>query len=296
MRYFVQHMGEQVRRRLILERDLREAMELNQLSLHFQPKVDLARWEVTGFEALLRWQHPLHGNIPPTEFITVAEESGLILAMGAWALERACEVAATWPEHLHIAVNISPLQVMTEQLPATVEQALRQSGLSPHRLELEITESVFINETRGTVDRLHALRKLGVQIALDDFGTGYSSLAYLRRFPFDTLKIDRAFVRELLISRDARSIVRNILALAKSLRMSTVAEGVEEPAQVAVLETEGCDIVQGYFVARPLPLPEVAGFLSNFQRRQRPTMPRDFRLENTQHADLAMVTQPASMY
>ncbi|PXW96181.1 PAS domain S-box-containing protein/diguanylate cyclase (GGDEF)-like protein [Sphaerotilus hippei] len=301
MRYFVQRMGEQVRRRLVLERDLRDALELNQLSLHYQPKVDLATWRIIGFEALLRWQHPQHGNIPPSEFITVAEECGLILSMGAWALQHACAEAATWPEHLQVAVNISPLQVMTEDLPATVEGALRLSGLAPHRLELEITESVFINETRGTVNRLHALRKLGIQIALDDFGTGYSSLAYLRRFPFDTLKIDRAFVRELLISRDARAIVRNILALAKSLRMATVAEGVEEPAQVAVLSAEGCDIVQGYFVARPLPAHEVLPFVRQFRERSRPHMPTGFHLGSTEHATLAgattlsSVTQPATL-
>ncbi len=287
MRFFVQSMGDQVKRKLVLERDLRHALENNQLSLHFQPKVDLENWEVTGFEALLRWNHPVHGNIPPTEFIAVAEEGGLILQMGAWAMDRACQVAATWPPHLHVAVNISPLQVMTEQLPATVARALQMSGLAPRRLELEITESVFINETRGTVDRLHALRKLGVQIALDDFGTGYSSLAYLRRFPFDTLKIDRAFVRELLTSRDARAIVRNILALAKALRMNTVAEGVEEPAQVGVLEAEGCDLVQGYFVARPMPEEQVMPFVMDFQGRRRPVLPRGFQLGNTQIMELS---------
>jgi EAL domain-containing protein (putative c-di-GMP-specific phosphodiesterase class I) len=264
-----------VRRRLVLERDLREALEKGQLSLRYQPKVDLASWAVTGFEALLRWQHPEHGEVPPGEFVAVAEESGLILALGEWALQQACAQAAQWPAHLSVAVNISPVQVMTHDLPEVVQRALKASGLAARRLELEITESVFINETRGTVGRLHALRGLGVQIALDDFGTGYSSLAYLRRFPFDTLKIDRAFVRELLVSRDARAIVRNILALAGSLRMATVAEGVEEPAQVAVLADEGCAQVQGYYVARPLPADEVLGFVAQWQRRagHRPATP-----------------------
>ncbi len=287
MRFFVQSLGDQVKRKLVLERDLRDALKNNELSLHFQPKVNLENWEVTGFEALLRWNHPQHGNIPPTEFIAVAEEAGLILDMGAWALRRACQVAATWPSHLHVAVNISPLQIMTEHLPATVAEALQMSGLPAKRLELEITESVFIKETRGTIDRLHALRRLGVQIALDDFGTGYSSLAYLRRFPFDTLKIDRAFVRELLTSRDARAIVRNILALATALRMHTVAEGVEEPAQVGVLEAEGCDMVQGYFVSRPMPEDQVVPFILDFQDRRRPTLPRGFQLGNTQIMDLS---------
>ncbi len=295
MRFFAQRMGEQVRRRLILERDLREALERKQLHLHFQPKVDLNTWRVLGFEALLRWNHPEHGDIPPAEFIPVAEEAGLILAIGEWALLEACVHAARWPEELQVAVNISPVQVMAQNLPDAVQNALRVSGLAAHRLELEITESVFINETRGTVGRLHALRRLGVAIALDDFGTGYSSLAYLRRFPFDTLKIDRAFVRELLVSRDARAIVRNILALAKALRMSTVAEGVEEPAQVKVLEAEGCDIVQGYYVAKPLPADQVLHFALTWTGRERPTLPRDFSLGHTQTADLATL-MPATAF
>ena len=286
VRFFAASMGEQVRRRLVLERDLREAMEKHQLELHFQPKVSLSDWEVIGFEALLRWNHPVHGAISPVEFIPVAEESGLILPMGEWALTEACCQAARWPDPLQVAVNISPVQVMAQNLPDAVQRALALSGLAPHRLELEITESVFINETRGTVDRLHALRRLGVQIALDDFGTGYSSLAYLRRFPFDTLKIDRAFVRELLISRDARSIVRNILALAQSLRMATVAEGVEEPLQVNVLEAEGCNMVQGYFASRPMPAQEVLEFVLMWRERVRPTPPGHLELANTETAEL----------
>ncbi|MCK6423989.1 MAG: EAL domain-containing protein [Burkholderiaceae bacterium] len=294
MRFFAQRMGEQVRRRLILERDLREALERKQLHLYFQPKVDLNGWRVTGFEALLRWTHPEHGDIPPSEFIPVAEEAGLILAIGEWALLEACVHAARWPDDLQVAVNISPVQVMAQNLPDAVQNALRVSGLPAHRLELEITESVFINETRGTVGRLHALRRLGVAIALDDFGTGYSSLAYLRRFPFDTLKIDRAFVRELLVSRDARAIVRNILALAKALRMSTVAEGVEEPAQVKVLEAEGCDLVQGFYVAKPLPADQVLHFALTWTGRDRPALPRDFSLGQTQTADLVTM-MPATV-
>ncbi|HMW23246.1 MAG TPA: EAL domain-containing protein [Burkholderiaceae bacterium] len=294
LRFFAQRMGEQVRRRLILERDLREALERKQLHLYFQPKVDLTTWRVLGFEALLRWTHPEHGEIPPAEFIPVAEEAGLILAIGEWALLEACVHAARWPDDLQVAVNISPVQVMAQNLPDSVQSALRVSGLPAHRLELEITESVFINESRGTVGRLHALRRLGVSIALDDFGTGYSSLAYLRRFPFDTLKIDRAFVRELLVSRDARAIVRNILALAKALRMTTVAEGVEEPAQVKVLEAEGCDIVQGFYVAKPLPANEVLHFAMTWTGRDRPALPRDFSLGQTQTADLATM-MPATV-
>jgi diguanylate cyclase (GGDEF)-like protein/PAS domain S-box-containing protein len=291
-RFFIPRMGEQVRRRLVLERDLREAIDKQQLALHYQPKVDLQTWTVIGFEALLRWRHPEHGDIPPSEFIPVAEDSGLILQLGEWVLTQACRQAARWPAPMQVAVNISPVQVMAQNLPDTVERSLKASGLAPQRLELEITESVFINETRGTVGRLHALRQLGVRIALDDFGTGYSSLAYLRRFPFDTLKIDRAFVREVLVSRDARAIVRNILALAKSLRMSTVAEGIEEPAQATVLANEGCDLMQGFLVARPMPADDVVGFLLDWGARSHPAPAGEVHLADTDVAALPL-TQPA---
>ncbi|MFM2067646.1 MAG: hypothetical protein RLZZ584_2555 [Pseudomonadota bacterium] len=274
MRFFEPSMGEQVRRRLVLERDLRTAIEGNQLVLHYQPKVDVASWRVTGFEALLRWEHPEHGPIPPSEFVPVAEDSGLILALGEWVLNQACREAMAWPRDLQLCVNISAVQVMAQNLPAMVTSALKASQLAPRRLELEITESVFINENPGTVERLHALRKLGVSIALDDFGTGYSSLAYLRRFPFDTLKIDRAFIRELLISRDARSIVRNILAMARSMRMTTVAEGVEEPAQIKALDAEGCTAVQGYYIAKAMPASAVDRFLIDWREDRKPVSRR----------------------
>ncbi len=270
--FFEASMGEQVRRRQVLERDLRSAIDNKQLTLHFQPKVDLASWRLLGFEALLRWDHPVHGAIPPAEFIPVAEDSGLILPLGEWALGEACRQAASWPANLQVAVNISPVQVLTQNLPSIVKQTLKSTRLAAKRLEIEITESVFINEAAGTVDRLHALRKLGVTIALDDFGAGYSSLAYLRRFPFDTLKIDRAFVRELLVSQDARSVVRNILALARSLRMSTVAEGVEEPAQLKMLAGEGCSAIQGFFVAKPMPADEVQAFVAAWREDKRPAI------------------------
>jgi diguanylate cyclase (GGDEF)-like protein/PAS domain S-box-containing protein len=294
IRLFEPSMGEQVRRRLVLERDLRLAIEAKQLSLHFQPKIDLARWRVTGFEALLRWNHPQHGAIPPSEFVRVAEDSGLIIPMGEWALEEACRQAATWPQDLHVAVNISPVQVMAQNLPATVSRLLKAARLEPKRLELEITESVFLNEGSGTAERLHALRKLGVRIALDDFGTGSSSLAYLRRFPFDTLKIDRAFIRELMVSREARSIVRNILALAKSMRMATVAEGVEEPAQIKLLDSEGCSAVQGFYIAKPMPATEIERFIIDWREDRKPVSRRSRSSSGAAHAGSAKAGQGAA--
>jgi predicted signal transduction protein with EAL and GGDEF domain len=274
IRFFDPAMGELVRRRQVLEKDLRDAIERKELTLHYHPKVDLASWRLIGFEALLRWDHPVHGAIPPAEFVPVAEASGLILPLGEWALGEACRQAAGWPANLQVAVNISPSQVMTQNLPIAISRALKGARLAPRRLEIEITESVFINENPATIEHLHALRKLGVTIALDDFGTGYSSLAYLRRFPFDTLKIDRAFVRELLVSHEARSVVRNILALARSLRMTTVAEGVEEPAQIKMLDGEGCSAIQGFLVAKPMQANQVLPFIAAWREDKRPVSRR----------------------
>jgi diguanylate cyclase (GGDEF)-like protein/PAS domain S-box-containing protein len=281
--FFKPSMGEQVRRRLVLERDLRVAINSGQLSLQYQPKVDMARWRVVGFEALLRWNHPQHGAIPPSEFVRVAESSGLILPMGDWVLNEACRQPATWPQDLGLSVNISAVQVMAQNLPSTVSKALKAARLDAARLELEITESVFLNETVGTVERMHALRKLGVRIALDDFGTGCSSLSCLHRFPFDTLKIDRAFIREVLVSREARSIVRNILALAKSMRMGSVAEGVEEPAQIKLLDAAGCNAVQGFYIAKPMAAQAIEDFLIHWREDTKPVNRRGVGTQRSAH-------------
>jgi EAL domain-containing protein (putative c-di-GMP-specific phosphodiesterase class I) len=199
----------------------------------------------------------------------VAEECGLISAIGHWVIDEACREAALWPGALVVSVNVSPVQAMSQDLYGIAQAALQRSGLPPKRLQLEITESIFLNETQATMGVLHALRGLGLRIALDDFGTGYSSLAYLRRFPFDTLKIDRSFVRELMSRRDARAIVKMITGLASTLNMKTVAEGVEQAAQASVLRRYGCDAMQGYLVSPPLPAGQVAGFLARW-----PTQPR----------------------
>jgi diguanylate cyclase (GGDEF)-like protein/PAS domain S-box-containing protein len=270
IRLFEPQMAATRRRRLVVERRLKQALERGELSLAYQPLVDLAQWRVTGFEALLRWNDAELGEVGPGEFIPVAEDSGLIQAIGQWVLERACADAARWPFDLAVAVNVSPVQIMSQDLHRITQAALRNAGLAAPRLELEITESIFLHEVTSSLAILRSLRETGVRIALDDFGTGYSSLAYLRRFPFDTLKIDRSFVRELPVRSDLRAIVKMIIGMAHMLNMKTVAEGVEETAQAHALDHYGCDRLQGYLIARPMPVTEVAGFLANWDRVLRP--------------------------
>ena len=272
-RFFAPQMAALTRRRLIIEQALRQALARDELSLDFQPVLQLGDGRVVGFEALLRWHHPELGEVAPAEFVPVAEEAGLITEIGRWVLSHACRAAKDWPGTLTVAVNVSPVQAMSPDLCGVAQQALHDSGLAPQRLELEITESIFLNETGATMAVLRALRESGVRIALDDFGTGYSSLAYLRRFPFDTLKIDRSFVRELLSRRDARAIVKMIVGLARTLNMTVVAEGVEEPAQAAVLRRYGCDAMQGYLAARPMAADEVLPFLREWAEKPRLPLP-----------------------
>jgi diguanylate cyclase (GGDEF)-like protein/PAS domain S-box-containing protein len=266
-RFFVPEMAVQTRRRLQIEQALRDALARDQLSLVFHPQVDLRTWNVTGFEALLRWQHPELGAVLPEEFIPVAEEAGLIVEIGNWVLREACRAALHWPASLHVSVNVSPVQAMSLHLPTSIGRLCEEFGFPPGRLELEITESIFLDESTATMQVLRSLHDMGLRIALDDFGTGYSSLAYLRRFPFDTLKMDRTFVRELMTRRDARAIVNTILGLARTLHMATVAEGVEDPAQVEVLRQYGCHAIQGYFIAQPMPAADIAAFLAAWQAR-----------------------------
>jgi diguanylate cyclase (GGDEF)-like protein len=259
--FYTESMEARVVKRLDVERALREAIPGKQLQLLFQPQLRLANREVTAFEALLRWNHPELGLVPPQEFIRVAEEAGMIHEIGKWVLHEACKEARAWPEHLRVAVNLSPLQVMARDLRADVAHALATSGLPAHRLEIEITESVLMADSQATLDKLHSLRELGVRIALDDFGTGYSSLAYLRRFPFDLLKIDRAFVCEIVSRPDARAIVRATIEMARALRMDTLAEGVEDERAVEVLDEQRCGSVQGFLISPPLPGSEILPFL-----------------------------------
>jgi diguanylate cyclase (GGDEF)-like protein/PAS domain S-box-containing protein len=273
-RFFAPQMAAQTRRRLSIEQALREAGTRNELTLAFQPLVDLAHWRIIGFEALLRWRHPELGHVLPSEFIPVAEEAGLIDDIGRWVLMEACRQAARWPGALTVSVNVSPVQAMSEDLCQTAAAALDTSGLTAERLELEITESVFLNESQVTMRVLRALHAAGHRIALDDFGTGYSSLAYLRRFPFDTLKIDHSFVHELMVRHDAQAIVKMIVGLARTLEMKIVAEGVEQPAQASVLHRYGCDALQGSVVASPMAAEAVLPFIADWPSRPRLTLPR----------------------
>jgi len=242
-------LGDRNRRSVLVEQELRHAIERGELELHWQAKVDIESSRVVGAEVLLRWCHPQLGPVAPVEFIPVAERSGVIGEIGMWVLRESCRVAARSLPGLTISVNVSPAQLQDDAFIDCVREALAGSALDPHRLELEITESVFIDDVDGALQRLHALRALGLRVALDDFGTGYSSLAYLRRFPFDTLKIDRAFVDELMTSLDTRAIVQMIAQLAVTLNMRTVAEGVESASQLAAVTAVGCDEIQGWLVS-----------------------------------------------
>jgi diguanylate cyclase (GGDEF)-like protein len=251
--FFEPSMDAKARERRELGLDLRNAMVLGQLELHYQPFVSCGRRSLSGFETLLRWRHPTRGMVQPTEFIPIAEDIGLIGPIGDWILQHACAEAATWPSHLRLAVNLSPLQFRSRTLVSTVADALQRFGIAPERLELEITESVPLQAHQPTLQILFALRDLGLRIALDDFGTGYSSLSYLRSFPFDTIKIDRSFVSELPPNEECAAIVRAITVLGSSLGVSITAEGVETEVQFDALAAAGCTEIQGYLFSRPVP-------------------------------------------
>jgi diguanylate cyclase (GGDEF)-like protein len=250
--FFEPSLDNAARYRRQIESDLRLAIRTGQLELHFQPIVSADGEAIRGLEALLRWPHPERGYIPPVEFIPIAEETGLIVQVGEWVIHEACRLAATWPDRVRVAVNVSPLQFRSPGFGSIILQALAQSGLRPERLEIEITESVFLDGESGVLQILHMLRTLGVRIALDDFGTGYSSLSYLRSFPFDKIKIDRSFVINVAQDDSAAAIVKAIVDLATALRMETTAEGVEDTYQHAKLQEQGCDTLQGYLFSRPL--------------------------------------------
>jgi EAL domain-containing protein (putative c-di-GMP-specific phosphodiesterase class I) len=241
---------------------LRSALEREEMEVHYQPIVNLGSNAVTGFEALLRWRHPKLGYLSPAEFIPVAEETGLIVRIGEWVVHRACADAALWPRNLHVAVNLSSVQVKDPNLVATVFSALAAAHLAAGRLELEITETVLLKDNQATVATLHQLRDFGISISMDDFGTGYSSLSYLRSFPFDKIKIDQSFVRDVVASADARAIVRAVVGLGNEFGLTTVAEGVETPEQLAILRAAGCTEVQGFYFSEARPVADLAEFFA----------------------------------
>jgi len=256
-RFYERSMNEEINDRRQTEMDLREAIEHHELELHYQPIVDLRRNVVTCFEALARWRHPIKGMVPPAVFIPVAEDSGLILELGAWALAEACRRAAEWPEHLKVAVNLSPVQFSTPNLCQAIASILAEAGLKPQRLELEITERLFMEDSAKTLSILHGLKQLGVCISMDDFGTGYSSLSYLRSFPFDKIKVDRTFVSDLASGTEHVVIVQAVVSIARALGMTTTAEGVETAGQKEFLTALGCDEAQGYLFSAPVPIEKV---------------------------------------
>lgn len=266
-RFFEREMDRQAQKRRDMELDLRSAFANGDFEVHYQPLIDLAANRITGFEALLRWRHPEKGMISPADFIPVAEDIGLIVTLGEWVLRKACSEAAKWPEDVKVAVNLSPVQFRSRNLFQVVLAALAYSGLPPRRLELEITESVFLAETETNLAILHQLRDLGVSISMDDFGTGYSSLSYLRSFPFDKIKIDRSFVKDLVGRPDCVAIVRAISGLGRSLNITTTAEGVETVDQLDRLRAEGCNEVQGFLFSSARPASEVAELLLKFGSR-----------------------------
>jgi diguanylate cyclase (GGDEF)-like protein len=265
--FFEPEMDVKAQARRLLELDLRKAIGAGQFELNYQPIVNLAENRISGFEALLRWNHPTRGRVSPAEFIPLAEETGLIVSIGEWVLRQACIEARTWPSGLRVAVNVSPVQFRNETLVSTVVSAVAGSGLHPAQLELEITEAVLMNNNEATLAALHQLRGLGVRISMDDFGTGYSSLSYLRSFPFDKIKIDQSFVRDLAERPDSIAIISAVAGLGHSFGMTTTAEGVETQQQLDLMRAEGCTEVQGYFYSKPVAASDVIQLLSGFQER-----------------------------
>jgi diguanylate cyclase (GGDEF)-like protein/PAS domain S-box-containing protein len=264
--FFTQEMNERAVKRLELESQLRQALDRGELSLHYQPQVISGSGRVVGAEALLRWQHPSFGVVGPERFIPLAEENGLIVPMGRWVLETACREAIGWPRPLRVSVNVSSRQFRDGELVATVAQVLADTGMAPERLELEVTESLLLEDVEGTAQILERLQALGVRIALDDFGTGYSSLSYLKRFPFGVLKIDRSFVSGINEDPDAAALCEAIIQMAHVLSLKVIAEGVETAEQLEYLAARGVDLVQGYYYSRPLPAAEFLLYLEKSGR------------------------------
>jgi diguanylate cyclase (GGDEF)-like protein len=272
-RFFEKDMDAQVKARRKLEMDLRQAIADGALEVYYQPCVSLADNSITGCEALMRWRHSERGMISPAEFIPVAEEIGLINALGEWVLTTACAEATTWPDDIKLAVNVSPVQFRSGTLALKIVAALAASGLAANRLELEITEAVLIRDDEAALAVLHQLRAIGVGIALDDFGTGYSSLSYLQRFPFDKIKIDRCFINDIAEPGGSSGIVRAVVNIAAERHMTTTAEGVETQAQRQLLHALGCSEMQGYLFSPAKPAAEIRRLFVSHRERSAPEAP-----------------------
>jgi EAL domain-containing protein (putative c-di-GMP-specific phosphodiesterase class I) len=259
-------MNARIVERLALESNLRRGLERGEFEVYYQPQVNVRTEQVVGVEALVRWHHPERGLVLPAEFIPVAEETGMIVPLGEWVLRTACAQNKAWQEAglppMRVAVNLSARQFQQRSLTDIVAQVLEETGLSPHLLELEVTESVAMQDLDFTITMLRNLREMGVQIAIDDFGTGYSSLAYLKRFPIDAVKIDRSFVCDLMVDPNDAAIVTTVITMAHSLELSVIAEGVETEAQLAFLNQQQCDEMQGFLFSKPVP----AGVLEKIVR------------------------------
>ena len=269
--FYTQQMNHNLIGQFKLQNDLKSALQNNEFILHYQPQIDLSNNSITGAEALIRWRHPQLGMIPPMSFIPIAESSGLIIQIGQWVIEEACAQAALWHRNgveISVAVNISAVQFRRGNLETIILKALTQSGLNPRYLELELTESIMMHDIESTLQTVHNLKELGIQLSIDDFGTGYSSLAYLKRFAVDKLKIDQSFVRDILNDPEDAAIVQTIIHMGKTLKLKTIAEGVEDANALALIESYGCDEVQGYHFAKPLEASEFEHYHTNFYRNK----------------------------
>jgi len=264
-RCFDEHLAQAVTDRRLLESDLRRALDDDGLEVHFQPKFDCSSLQVVGFEALARWRHPVRGYVSPDVFIRTAESCGLIDRLGRWILERACAGTATWEPRLPVAVNVSVMQLHNGGLKDDIAAVLQRTGLAPEHLEIEVTETVLADDDQTVLANLQAIKALGIRIALDDFGTGYSSLSYLRRFSFDKIKIDRAFVQDQADDPGVRVILEAILEMCRNLGLATVGEGVETAEQLTALRDCGCTEVQGYIFSRPRPARELPMLIKTLQ-------------------------------
>ena len=275
--------------RRAFEIDLRQALARGQFVLHYQPQISISEQRVSAFEALIRWQHPTRGLVRPREFIPLAEEIGEILPIGNWVIHRACDQAMTWTDTaLRVAVNVSPVQFASDDIIDVIRQALENSGLAPGRLEIEITEGLLLEESPAIMQRLVAIKQLGVAIVMDDFGTGYASLSSLNNFPFSKIKIDKTFIQDGHSPR-AKALVSGIIAMGTNLSMATSAEGVETAAQYAQIERDGCNIAQGYYIAKPMPAGEIADFLAHFDAPADKTAAPS-KTQTTPHAPSASTT------